>query len=377
MDVQDVETRLRPLLMSAGGPDKVMVVVERLFQRAPAIVQELRDTAREAEDRAQGGQKKSVKKSTLVDVVCEKIEWLCSDLNNSKMFGMPGKVSAYVSFAELVLATIWESRKEWSVFLLEDYPTRNKDPEPIDEEGYILRTKLKKEIKSMGFAADVQTEAIDSRIWFRIACVKKMKDGIKTSQALEVRKPTFAVYYPGEPYFYSSKSAPDIVRSALASSLGCEGVRLLQLNGSDIASLRRIRLSRDARVRDSGNDMTETDRFTVFDQVQRDNEGSEGTQHPILDKVTLHMSKQLEDVGINLNCRMDIVGADLIGGLNDMMDEGIIDSDPAPAWITNLATAGRNNFKLKSQEQGPGSVLGGGPERAWDQESVLSRAAWL
>ena len=220
-----------------------------------------------------------------------------------------------------------------------------------------------------------------------------MKDGIKTSQALEVRKPTFAVYYPGEPYFYSSKSAPDIVRTALASSLGCEGVRLLQLNGSDIASLRRIRLSRDARVRDSGNDMTETDRyplsvtdirldfylirFTVFDQVQRDNEGSEGTQHPILDKVTLHMSKQLEDVGINLNCRMDIVGSDLIGGLDDMMDEGIIDSDPAPAWITNLATAGRNNFKLKSQEQGPGSVLGGGPERAWDQESVLSRAAWL
>ena len=46
---------------------------------------------------------------------------------------------------------------------MENYPTRNKDPEPIDEEGYILRTKLKKEIKSMGFAADVQTEAIDSR----------------------------------------------------------------------------------------------------------------------------------------------------------------------------------------------------------------------
>ena len=73
MDVQDVETRLRPLLMSAGGPDKVMVVVERLFQRAPAIVQELRDAAREAEDRAPGGLKKSVKNSTLVDVVLEKV----------------------------------------------------------------------------------------------------------------------------------------------------------------------------------------------------------------------------------------------------------------------------------------------------------------
>ena len=43
------------------------------------------------------------------------------------------------------------------------YPTRNKEPEPIDEEGYTLRTKLKREFKTMGFAASVQTEADHNR----------------------------------------------------------------------------------------------------------------------------------------------------------------------------------------------------------------------
>ena len=101
----------------------------------------------------------------------------------------------------------------------------------------------------------------------------------------------------------------------------------------------------------------------------------EETSHPILDKMTLHISQQLEDVGIKLDCRVDIAGSDLIGGLHDLMDEGIIDNDPAPAWITNLDTAGRNTFRLRGP--GPGSVLGaGGAERAWDQESLLSRAAW-
>ena len=56
--------------------------------------------------------------------------------------------------------------KEWSVFHLDGYPSRSKEPEPIDEEGYVLRTKLKKEIKSMGFAASVQTE-VDNNRWVK------------------------------------------------------------------------------------------------------------------------------------------------------------------------------------------------------------------
>ena len=70
MDVDDVLTmRLRPLLMSQVGPyENVMRVVERLFQRAPDIVQEFRDAIEE-----EGNMTRQVKKATLVDVVCEKV----------------------------------------------------------------------------------------------------------------------------------------------------------------------------------------------------------------------------------------------------------------------------------------------------------------
>ena len=70
MDVDDVLTmRLRPLLMSQVGPyENVMRVVERLFQRAPDIVQEFRDAIEE-----EGDMTRQVKKATLVDVVCEKV----------------------------------------------------------------------------------------------------------------------------------------------------------------------------------------------------------------------------------------------------------------------------------------------------------------
>jgi len=370
--------RLRPLLMSRVGPyASVMRVVESVFQRAPDIVQEFRDAIEQ-----EGPMTLQVKKSTLIDVVCEKIEWLCSDLDNSQTHGLPSKVSSYVEFVELISTRLKESSsgasKEWSVFHLDGYPSRSKEPEPIDEEGYVLRTKLKKEIKSMGFAASVQTEVDNNRIWFRIAFVKKLKDRIKTSQKLEKSPGKFVVYYPGEPYFYATKSIHDVVRTALSSCLGCERVRPIQLHGKEIASLRRLRLGRDARARDTSSAKTEDHRFTVFDQTSRINKDMEETSHPILDKMTLHISKQLEDVGIKLDCRVDIAGSDLIGGLHDLMDEGIIDSEPAPAWITNLDTAGRSTFRLQGPGPGPGSVLGaGGAERAWDQESLLSRAAWL
>ena len=70
MDVDDVLTvRLRPMLMSNVGPyENVMSVVERLFQRAPDIVQEFRDAIEE-----EGHMTRQVKKATLVDVVCEKV----------------------------------------------------------------------------------------------------------------------------------------------------------------------------------------------------------------------------------------------------------------------------------------------------------------
>mgnify|MGYP001481235054 FL=1 len=71
MDIDDVLTmRLRPLLMSRVGPyASVMRVVGSVFQRAPDIVQEFRDAIEQ-----EGPMTLQVKKSTLIDVVCEKVK---------------------------------------------------------------------------------------------------------------------------------------------------------------------------------------------------------------------------------------------------------------------------------------------------------------
>ena len=90
--------------------------------------------------------------------------------------------------------------------------------------------------------------------------MKKLNDRMKTSQKLEKSPAKYVVYYPGEPYFYATKSIHDVIRTALSSCLGCEGVRPIQLHGKEIASLRRLRLGRDARARDTANANTEDDR---------------------------------------------------------------------------------------------------------------------
>ena len=51
------------------------------------------------------------------------------------------------------------SPRKWNVFLLLDYPGGT--DQPIDEQGYELRVKLKGTLKKMGFMSSVQTE-IDS-----------------------------------------------------------------------------------------------------------------------------------------------------------------------------------------------------------------------
>ena len=76
MDIEDVLTsRLRPLLMRVGPYANIMNVVERVFQRAPDIVQEFKDAM---EDEEASLRSQLVKKSALVDVVCEKVNYLFS-----------------------------------------------------------------------------------------------------------------------------------------------------------------------------------------------------------------------------------------------------------------------------------------------------------
>ena len=73
MEIDDVLTsRLRPFLMRVGNYDNVMNVVERVFQRAPDIVQEIRD-AMDEEEIQSSIRTQIVKKSTLLDIVCDKV----------------------------------------------------------------------------------------------------------------------------------------------------------------------------------------------------------------------------------------------------------------------------------------------------------------
>ena len=105
-------------------------------------------------------------------------------------------------------------------------------------------------------------------------------------------------------------------------------------------------------------------RFHIFD----DNQSQEVTasSHPVLDKVHLTFSKQVPEIpGLTLDCRVDIVGSDVISGLQDLVDDGFIANDPPPKWVAGLGTAGRNTFRLSEGDTGQ--------ERQLDMESILSR----
>ena len=250
---------------------------------------------------------------------------------------------------------------------------------PIDDEGYILRTKIKREIKNQDYVASVQAEVDTNRIWFRVATVKKTKDRVKDSKKLDTSAPVYIAYYPGEPYYYSSTSAGpklQVISQAVVSALGCGGERLLQLSGKNVSSLRKMRLGRDARDGPSSKSRPEQGRFNIFNTESQVEETL-----PLLDKLEIKFRGPLQEFpGLSLDCRVEVVGSDVIGGLMDMVDQGLI-SDPPPAWLSNLSTAGRNTLTLNTAgaAQVGHTAAGdeGGGDGDWDRESVLSTATWV
>ena len=132
-----------------------------------------------------------------------------------------------------------------------------------------LRSKLKAEMSKKGFLASIQTEADGSRVWARVTAVKTSKDKNKDRKKLEEKtRPSYLVYYPGEPYLYTITHMADTVISALVSGLGCENSSELELSGKCVASLRNLRLGRDARDDEMRpvDDRKHTNRFSVFNQ---------------------------------------------------------------------------------------------------------------
>lgn len=155
------------------------------------------------------------------------------------------------------------STKMWKVYLLLDYPARNDQPLPIDDEGYTLRTKLKKEIKTQDYLANVQADVDSNRIWMRVTTARKTKNRVKDKQKLENASPMYIAYYPGEPYYYMAggvKAGAEATRQAMVTALGCQGDRMLALEGKSVTSLRMMRLGRDGRDGPSSKSRPENDR---------------------------------------------------------------------------------------------------------------------
>ena len=85
------------------------------------------------------------------------IEEVCQDANLAHDLGVPGKLTNYVAYIDLVLLRLASntiqynyssalfrvksdsSRRQWTVFQLEEYPARPDTPLLIDEEAYGLR----------------------------------------------------------------------------------------------------------------------------------------------------------------------------------------------------------------------------------------------
>ena len=139
-----------------------------------------------------------------------------------------------------------------------------------------------------GYLAAIQTEGDASRVWVRVASVKTSKNKYKDRKKLEKVRPSYVVYYPGEPYLYTITHMADIVISALVSGIGCPSSRKLELSGKCVASLRNLRLGRDARKGEMrlAEDRNLTDRFSVFNKEM---EAPREQDLPKLEKVGLSL----------------------------------------------------------------------------------------
>jgi hypothetical protein len=139
--------------------------------------------------------------------------------------------------SDLVVVRVKDNR-QWAVYLLRDYPHTAEEAILIDEDGWVLRTKLKTALKEIGLVAGVQTEV---RIWFHITTTRKTKDRVKDMERVYKVKPTLVVYYSWEPYFYSLPNMMADLSSSLSWCLMCKESKELPLGGRCVASLRRLR----------------------------------------------------------------------------------------------------------------------------------------
>jgi hypothetical protein len=121
------------------------------------------------------------------------------------------------------------------VYLLRDYPHTVEEASLIEEEGWVLRTKLKTALKEIWLVAGVQTV-----------------DRVKDMERVYKVKPTLFVYYSGEPYFYSLPNMMADLSYSLLRCLWCKDSKEVLLGGRYVASLRRLRQGWEGRPHGHG-----------------------------------------------------------------------------------------------------------------------------
>jgi hypothetical protein len=214
--------------MSAGSYTNLLVLVGRVCQRAPGLIKDMENQLE--------GMSFTRKNSSFVEPVLDKIGKLVgAGPGLAHQLGLPNKVWHYLTYTDLVVVRVKDNTRQWAVCLLRDYPHTAEEASLIDEEGWVLRTKLKTALKEIGLMAGVQTE---ERICFRITTTRKTKDMERVYKV----KPTLVVYYSGEPYFYSS----------LSRCLGCKDSKELPLGGRCVVSLRILRQGWEGRPHGHG-----------------------------------------------------------------------------------------------------------------------------
>merc|ERR1719270_1829963 len=111
------------------------MIVGRIFQKVPELVQEIEEQVEE------GGGGLIARKRMLVELVIEKISELCGDVGLAHQLGVPSKPSKYVAYTDLVLLRVksdYNSSRQWSVHKLLDFPSRSDSNLQIDDEAWAL-----------------------------------------------------------------------------------------------------------------------------------------------------------------------------------------------------------------------------------------------
>jgi hypothetical protein len=333
---------LRKKLGNTGNVDGLKKVASSLFQRVPEIMGDLEEQLEEVAKRQQ--------KAALLELVMDKIKELVEgDKDYTLELNMPVKLSAYISFADLLVTVVRSSNRQWVVHLLRDYPpARREAAADMTEQGYELRHKLRHKLKDAKLLSDVQIEVREDRMWLRLAVVRLTKNKKISKKKLEGSRPVFMVYFPGEPYFYAGPGLREEVGQAMADSLNCGGWEALPLEGHHVESLRRMRLGRDARdgpVRARPG----PERF------QLGGEGGAGSQpaaqQPVIERGRWALEGEFRGrselrrpeamvADQRLGQTLVVAGKDIVSGLLALAQLGVFES-PTPRWVTNFSTAGR------------------------------------